>query len=59
MVSLMEECSANLQNKIPYKVKDQGSFSIPCVIGDITISRALNDLGASMSLMPQSIWKSL
>ena len=59
MVSLMEECSAIIQNKLPPKLKDLGSFSIPCAVGDITISRALYDLGVSVSLMPRSICKRL
>ena len=38
---------------------DPGSFSIPYSVGDVTISRALCDLGASVSLMPYSICKKL
>ena len=34
MVALTEECSARLQNKIPPKLKDPGSFDIPCHIGN-------------------------
>ena len=33
-VLLTEECSYILQNKLPPKLKDLGSFTIPCVIGD-------------------------
>ena len=29
-VALSEECSAVLQNKLPPKLKDPGSFTIPC-----------------------------
>ncbi|XP_015967857.1 uncharacterized protein LOC107491517 [Arachis duranensis] len=32
-------------------MKDPGSFQIPCIIGDITIEKALCDLGASINLM--------
>jgi len=32
-VNLMEECSAIIQNKLPPKLNDPRSFSIPCVIG--------------------------
>ena len=32
-VMLTEECSAILQKKLPPKLKDPGSFTIPCVIG--------------------------
>ncbi|XP_074297477.1 uncharacterized protein LOC141628205 [Silene latifolia] len=50
-----EECSALLQNKSPPKLKDPGSFSIPCTIGTHVIDKALCDLGASVSVMPYSI----
>ncbi|XP_057984631.1 uncharacterized protein LOC131169422 [Hevea brasiliensis] len=58
-VALTEECSAILQNKLPPKLKDPGSFSIPCHIGETSIERALCDLGASASLMPLSICEKL
>ncbi|KAJ9177101.1 hypothetical protein P3X46_012353 [Hevea brasiliensis] len=47
-IALIEESSAILQNKLPPKLKDPGSFSIPCHIGDISIEKALCDLGAKM-----------
>jgi len=43
-----------IQNKLPPKLKDPESFSIPCVIGSEIIERAMCDLGASVSLMPLS-----
>ncbi|XP_057247487.1 uncharacterized protein LOC125492826 [Beta vulgaris subsp. vulgaris] len=58
-IALSEECSAVIQKKLPPKLKDSGSFSIPCTIGDIKFSKALCDLGASVSLMPLSICKKL
>ncbi|XP_057999237.1 uncharacterized protein LOC131178306 [Hevea brasiliensis] len=58
-VALTEECSAILQNKLPPKLKDPGSFSIPCHIGETSIERALCDLGASVSLVPLSICEKL
>ncbi|XP_057248036.1 uncharacterized protein LOC104885048 [Beta vulgaris subsp. vulgaris] len=54
-----EECSVVIQKKLPPKLKDPGSFSISCTIGDIKFSKALCDLGASVSLMPLSICKKL
>ncbi|XP_010246522.1 PREDICTED: uncharacterized protein LOC104589783, partial [Nelumbo nucifera] len=57
MVKLNEECSAIHQNKLPPKPKDPGSFSIPCTIGDIEFEKALCDLGASINLMPYSIFE--
>ncbi|XP_048494419.1 uncharacterized protein LOC104887343 [Beta vulgaris subsp. vulgaris] len=58
-IALSEECSAVIQKKLPPKLKDPGSFSIPCTIGDNKFSKALCDLGASVSLMPLSICKKL
>ncbi|XP_048491553.1 uncharacterized protein LOC125492860 [Beta vulgaris subsp. vulgaris] len=58
-VSLTAECSAILQNKLPKKLGEPGSYSIPVKLGDIEIKKALCDLGASVSLMPLSICKKL
>ncbi|CAJ2633895.1 unnamed protein product [Trifolium pratense] len=59
MVSMTEECSAIIQRKLPQKKKDPGSFTIPCSIGDLTIGKALCDLGASVNLMPLSMMKKI
>ncbi|GKB49191.1 hypothetical protein Tco_0899944 [Tanacetum coccineum] len=56
---LNERCSTVLQNKIPFKEKDPGSFTIPCVVGKVGINKALADLGASISLMPYSMYARL
>ncbi|XP_070672096.1 uncharacterized protein [Malus domestica] len=58
-VALSEEVSAVLQRKLPPKLKDAGSFTIPCVIGGKEFGRALCDLGASINLMPYSVYRSL
>ncbi|KAJ9168544.1 hypothetical protein P3X46_020050, partial [Hevea brasiliensis] len=58
-IALTEECSAILQRKLPPKLKDPGSFSIPCHIGESCSTKALCDLGASVSLMPLSIYEKL
>ncbi|XP_020270799.1 uncharacterized protein LOC109845984 [Asparagus officinalis] len=58
-VALTQECSDIIQNKLPPKLKDPGSFSIPCTIGDMSINRSLCDLSASVSLMPLSICNKL
>nr|XP_017245793.1 PREDICTED: uncharacterized protein LOC108217475 [Daucus carota subsp. sativus] len=58
-VAFTEECSAVLQNKSPPKLKDPGSFSIPCHLGALFIDKALCDLGASVSVMPLSIFQKL
>ncbi|XP_060962132.1 uncharacterized protein LOC115713139 [Cannabis sativa] len=59
MVALTEECSAVLQKKLPPKLKDPGSFNIPCSIGGSIQTKALCDLGASINLMPLSMFKRL
>ncbi|XP_062080750.1 uncharacterized protein LOC133785539 [Humulus lupulus] len=58
-VALTKGCSAILKNKIPPKLKDLGSFTIPCSIGGRDVGRALCDLGASINLMSMSIFKKL
>ncbi|XP_010549179.1 PREDICTED: uncharacterized protein LOC104820434 [Tarenaya hassleriana] len=58
-VSLNTECSALIQHELPPKQADPGSFSIPCKLGNVSIDKALCDLGASVSLLPLSIFKKL
>ena len=55
-VALLEECSAILQKKLPPKLKDLGSFTITCAIGNAVF---VCDLGASINLMPWPIFKKL
>ncbi|XP_048227297.1 uncharacterized protein LOC125369328 [Ricinus communis] len=59
IVTLSEECSAILQNKLLKKKRDPWSFTIPCVIGDLTISNALADLGARINLMSYNLFTKL
>ena len=58
-VALTEECSAVLQRKLSPKLKDPGSFTIPCTIGNTTFNKCLCDLGASVNLMPLSVYTEL
>jgi hypothetical protein len=58
-VKLTEQCSAILRSELPPKLGDPGKFFIPCTIGKATIRQALCDLGASVSLMPCSIFDRL
>ncbi|XP_062103164.1 uncharacterized protein LOC133814186 [Humulus lupulus] len=58
-VALTEGRSAILKNKIPPKLKDPGSSTIPIYIGGREVGKALCDLGASINLMPTSILKKL
>ena len=58
-VALTEDCSAILQRKLPPKLKDPGSFNIPCNIGNNFKGKALCDLGASVNLMPSAVFNRL
>ncbi|XP_038876918.1 uncharacterized protein LOC120069271 [Benincasa hispida] len=58
-VALTYDCSALFQNNLPTKMKDPGSFTLPCTIGAKMVGNALCDLGASINLMPLSIFKKL
>ncbi|GKD91329.1 hypothetical protein Tco_1366836 [Tanacetum coccineum] len=55
-IILNEQCSALVLNKLSPKEKDPGGFTIPCIIGQSGITKALADLGASISLMPYSMF---
>ena len=56
-VILTKECSAILQRKLPQKLKDPGSFTIPCTVRNSIFEKALCDLGASINLMSLSIFR--
>ncbi|GKB10295.1 reverse transcriptase domain-containing protein [Tanacetum coccineum] len=56
---LNENCSAVILNKLPKKLGDPGRFLIPCEFSGINTCNALADLGASINLMPYSVWKDL
>ncbi|GKE37937.1 reverse transcriptase domain-containing protein, partial [Tanacetum coccineum] len=56
---LNEHCSAVLLNKLPKKLGDPGKFLIPCDFPGMDECLALADLGASINLMPLSVWKKL
>ncbi|GJZ87043.1 putative nucleotidyltransferase, ribonuclease H [Tanacetum coccineum] len=70
-ITMNERCSAVLLNKLPSKEKDPGSFTIPCDIGQLHINNGvrghrcggapgvLADLGASISLMPYTMYEKL
>ncbi|GJY75971.1 reverse transcriptase domain-containing protein [Tanacetum coccineum] len=56
---LNEHCSAVILNKLPKKLRDPGKFLIPCDFPRMDECLALADLGASINLMPLSVWKKL
>ncbi|GJX16106.1 reverse transcriptase domain-containing protein [Tanacetum coccineum] len=53
-----ENCSAVILKKLPKKLGDPGKFLIPCGFSELKC-KALADLGASINLMPLSVWKEL
>ena len=55
IVNLNATCSTVIQQKLPAKMKDLGSFTIPCSVGKYEFKKALCDSGASINLMPLSI----
>ncbi|GJT50962.1 reverse transcriptase domain-containing protein [Tanacetum coccineum] len=56
---LNEHCSAVLLKKLPEKLGDPSKFLIPCDFPGMDECLALADLGASINLMPLSVWKKL
>ena len=56
---LSEQVSALIQCKTPMKYKDPGCPTISVNIGGICVERALLDLGASVNLLPYSMYKQL
>nr|GEV39140.1 reverse transcriptase domain-containing protein [Tanacetum cinerariifolium] len=58
-IPLNENCSAMLLKKLPEKLGDPSKFLIPCDFSRMDVCHALADLGASINLMPLSIWKNL
>ncbi|GJV50669.1 reverse transcriptase domain-containing protein [Tanacetum coccineum] len=56
---LSDESSAMIQNKVPPKLGDPGSFLIPCNFNKTFSCNALVDLGASINLMPYSLYAKL
>ncbi|KAD4385354.1 hypothetical protein E3N88_25522 [Mikania micrantha] len=58
-VPLSGGCSAVILNKLPEKLTDPGIFTIPCLFGSDTQRHALADSGASINLMPYSLYEKL
>ncbi|GKD87772.1 reverse transcriptase domain-containing protein [Tanacetum coccineum] len=53
------ECSAIIVNKVPEKLEDPGKFLIPCALQKLDRTGALANSGASINLLPHSIYKKL
>ncbi|XP_076953927.1 uncharacterized protein LOC143628152 [Bidens hawaiensis] len=58
-IPLMGDCSAVVLNRVPEKLSDPGVFTIPVLFGSDAMSHALADLGASINLMPYSLYEKL
>ena len=58
-IALTQECSDMVCERVPTKMKDPGSFTIPCSIGGVYIGKVLCDLGASINLMSLSVFNKL
>nr|GEU37109.1 DNA-directed DNA polymerase [Tanacetum cinerariifolium] len=57
--SMNEHCLAVILNKLPRKLGDPSKFLIPCEFLGMDECLALADLGASINLMPLSVWEGL
>ncbi|CAM8965594.1 unnamed protein product [Rhodiola kirilowii] len=56
---LSKNVSAVIQRKVPPKCGDPGTYTIPCTIGNIRIENCMLDLGASINVLPYSIYSCL
>uniref|UniRef100_A0A2N9HHG0 RNA-directed DNA polymerase n=1 Tax=Fagus sylvatica TaxID=28930 RepID=A0A2N9HHG0_FAGSY len=54
-----EQVSAIIQHKVPPKYKDLGCPTISCTIGEYLVERALLDLGASINLLPFTVYQQM
>ena len=59
LVNLSANISTIYQRKLPSKCKDKGSFVIPIRIGDTHVVKAMCDLGASINVIPYSVFLTL
>ncbi|GJT14689.1 reverse transcriptase domain-containing protein [Tanacetum coccineum] len=59
ITTVNDECSAIIINKVPEKLEDPGKFLIPCALQELNRTSALADSGASINLLPHSIYKQL
>ncbi|XP_074300617.1 uncharacterized protein LOC141631911 [Silene latifolia] len=58
-VKVSEHVSAMFQRKLLTKCCDPGMFTMPCTIGNTKIQKAMLDLGASLNVMPYSLYESM
>ncbi|XP_019262042.1 PREDICTED: uncharacterized protein LOC109239904 [Nicotiana attenuata] len=58
-MTLTQTCSTVMTRPIVEKLSNPGSFTISCTIGSYAFAKELCDSGASINLMPLSIYKRL
>jgi len=58
-IKVGKNVSIIIQRKLPQKCKNPGMFTIPCVIGNHKVEKAMLDLGVSINVMSLSIYKVL
>ncbi|XP_010523647.1 PREDICTED: uncharacterized protein LOC104801960 [Tarenaya hassleriana] len=58
-IIVIAECNDVLQQNLPAKMANPGSFSIPCQLGNVSIPSALCDTGASVRLLPKTTYDKL
>ncbi|XP_050238205.1 uncharacterized protein LOC126687691 [Mercurialis annua] len=58
-ISLTKNCSSIILSDLPTKLKDPGSFTIPCTIGNLDDVSCLCDLGESINLRPLFLFRNL
>ena len=54
-MSLTATCISVIQKSLLAKMKDPGSFTIPCIIGKYELKKALCDSGSYINLIPLSV----
>ncbi|XP_070004096.1 uncharacterized protein [Nicotiana sylvestris] len=57
-IKMTHQVSAIVHSMAP-KLEDPGAFTIPCTTGSANFAKELCDLGASINLMPYSVFKTL
>ena len=55
----LQHYSAIATRSLVQNNEDPGAFTIPCTVGSLHLAKALCDMGASINLMPLSIYKKL
>ncbi|XP_022865519.1 uncharacterized protein LOC111385368 [Olea europaea var. sylvestris] len=58
-INVKDNVSTIIQRKLPAKCTDPSMFTIPCTIGDTNFEKAMIESGASINIMPYSIYASL